>query len=218
MVYSSYYQQGTPRTKENIMSNVTNSQTEESLKVLRELLPVGTVVRTILRKVSSSGMSRQISVVVVDKDGNIRDITWHVSQVAGFKLADSRDFALKVGGVGMDMGFHVVYALSRALYPHGHMCTGSNGRTPAGNKSKTRLACPSNDHSNDYGDLTRVFDKKFPEVAAVINARYSSEARPTQDELEAAVAQRQTWVSEQKTYTKTRAHSDGGYALRQQWL
>jgi len=34
----------------------------------------------------------------------------------------------------MDMGFHLVYSLSRALYPDGFACVGDY--------------CPSNDHSN----------------------------------------------------------------------
>jgi hypothetical protein len=40
----------------------------------------------------------------------------------------------------MDMGFHLVYTLSYALYPQGFGCVGER--------------CPSNDHSNGDRDYT----------------------------------------------------------------
>jgi hypothetical protein len=41
-----------------------------------------------------------------------------------------------MGGAGMDMGFALVYNLSRSLYPNGFDCIGES--------------CPSNDHVNGY--------------------------------------------------------------------
>jgi hypothetical protein len=99
---------------------------EKSIKFLKTFLKPGSTVYTVLRKVSSSGMSRHISVLVARKkrayEGQpvkpvIRDIGWHVANVTGFTLNDNH--SLKVGGCGMDMGFHVVYSLGRALYPKG---------------------------------------------------------------------------------------------------
>ena len=84
---------------------------DEALADLREIFPVGTEVRTILRHASRSGMTRAISVISPD----LRDVSYLVSRVTGFKM-DPKYEGLKVGGCGMDMGYHVVYSLSRALY------------------------------------------------------------------------------------------------------
>ena len=88
--------------------------------------------------------------------------------LTGQRISDR--WGVVVGGVGMDMGFHLVYSLGRALYPEGVPCTGSNGWTKSGRPSKLN-ACQSNDHLN--GD---------------------------------------------RTYSKSKTHSDGGYAFRQVWL
>lgn len=87
---------------------------DEAADELRKLLPKGTTVRTILRRVSRSGMMRHISLVVVH-DGDIRDITWHAANVLDERVDDS-DGGILVGGAGMDMGFHLVYNLSYVLY------------------------------------------------------------------------------------------------------
>lgn len=128
---------------------------QDAIEQLRAMLPPGSTASTILRTASRSGMSRTISVVVPGPDG-IHDITWLVARAMGERLTDANGHrAIKVGGCGMDMGFHLVYSLSRVLYPAGHNCTGSDGYTKtldaegnrAYNRSKTPR-CPSNDHSN----------------------------------------------------------------------
>lgn len=71
---------------------------------------------TILRHVSASGMSRDISVKVLDGD-TLRDITYTVAVAMGETPRDVRGWrAIRVGGCGMDMGFHLVSSLSWALY------------------------------------------------------------------------------------------------------
>lgn len=71
---------------------------------------------TIVRHVSSSGMSRDISVFYV-KDNRLLNITYHVAKAIGWQLVDRNGHrAIKVGGAGMDMGFHLVYTLSSVLY------------------------------------------------------------------------------------------------------
>ena len=107
--------------------------------------------------------------------------------------------AIRVGGCGMDMGFHVVYNLSRALYRDGRfVCMGED--------------CPSNDHSNAYQNSRQgrciVCGKEIPESergtwtftrqngAGVHKYQVCSEACATGE-----------WI-----------HSDGGYALRQRWM
>lgn len=72
------------------------------------------VVSTILRHVSASGMSRDISLYY--KDINI---TYSVAMALGDKVKSSHGFnAIRVQGCGMDMGFHLVYSLSCVLYGH----------------------------------------------------------------------------------------------------
>jgi hypothetical protein len=71
---------------------------------------------TILKGVSASGMSRTMKVVTYH-EGQVIDITWYVTR-AGIGTLTERNGqrVLRVGGCGMDMGFHVVYSLSVALY------------------------------------------------------------------------------------------------------
>ena len=80
-------------------------------------------VYTILRSVSSSGMTRHISLVVagLDSEGkaDLYDITFLAAQAMGEKLQERNGHrTIKVNGCGMDMGFHLVYNLSSVLY-HG---------------------------------------------------------------------------------------------------
>ena len=74
---------------------------------------------TILRHVSSSGMTRHISIKYI-KNGQLMDLTWHAARVLDWSLVDGFNRAIKVGGCGMDMGFHLVYSLSCALYGSDH--------------------------------------------------------------------------------------------------
>lgn len=116
----------------------------EAIQYLRELFPPGSTASTVLRHVTRSGMGRTISVLAADADG-IHDVSWAVARAAGFPFDRDRG-GVKVGGCGMDMGFHLVYAMSRVLYPDGHSCTGQG--------ADFRHSCPSNDHSNGDRDYT----------------------------------------------------------------
>lgn len=104
---------------------------QESIEVLRGILQPGDTVRTVLRHVSASGMSRRIDFYKI-VDGETRFLTYHVARACGYKLSDKS--GLTVGGCGMDMGFAVVYNLGSVLFPDGFSCIGDR--------------CPSNDHSN----------------------------------------------------------------------
>lgn len=91
----------------------------EAIKFLKTHLKPGSKVYTMIRSVSSSGMSRQISVLIADKKkGEIINIDWWVARVIDVKRSD-KNGSLIIGGCGMDMGFHVVYTLSRYLFPKG---------------------------------------------------------------------------------------------------
>ena len=73
-------------------------------------------VRTILRHVSTSGMSRLVSLVYV-KGGSIVNITYSAALALGWTLTDKYGYrSIRVTGCGMDMGFHTVYTLSSVLY------------------------------------------------------------------------------------------------------
>lgn len=85
----------------------------EAIDRLRELFPMHSEVRTIVKHVARSGMVRSIVVLAVD-DGKIVDVTYNVARVVGWSIHDTG--GVWVNGCGMDMQFHVVYTLSRILY------------------------------------------------------------------------------------------------------
>lgn len=120
----------------------TNEEIERYTEGLRVRLPPGTTVHTNLRHVSASGMSRCIDVRLFKADSTqpngvaVHWLSYWVAHVCGYRFDDKTD-SVRVGGCGMDMGFAIVYALSRKLYPKGFDCIGKG--------------CPSNDHHN-HGD------------------------------------------------------------------
>lgn len=86
---------------------------------LRELLDDTLTVHVVQRRVSASGMNRKLSLFALDtRDGipELVDITVKVAAVLGHRVHEVGGFSLSVNGAGMDMHFHVVYSLSRALY------------------------------------------------------------------------------------------------------
>jgi hypothetical protein len=96
----------------------TQTEQQEACDYLRELFADDSKpeIRTVLRHVTASGMSRDISVFYV-KDNQILNITYYAGNALGWKLTErygSR--AIRVGGCGMDMGFHLVYTLARTIY------------------------------------------------------------------------------------------------------
>jgi hypothetical protein len=72
---------------------------------------------TILKSVSASGMSRDMK-VITQYEGRVIDITWYVSHASSVGQLRERNGqrVVRVGGCGMDMGFHLIYSLSIALY------------------------------------------------------------------------------------------------------
>lgn len=77
----------------------------------------GDTVHTILDHVSSSGMSRDIRVVLL-RDGEALHPNHSVSVLLGLPRAKRGD-GMRIGGCGTDMGFEIVYRLGRALFPDG---------------------------------------------------------------------------------------------------
>src|SRR5688572_13374335 len=113
-----------------------DEQKQEARTKLRELLPPGTMVHTVLRHCSRSGMMRSISTIIQSKE-EPWDITYLVARACGWNM-DQKNGGIKIGGAGMDMGFEIVYVLSRTLYPQGFDCIGYKPGDPF-----SKL-CPSN--------------------------------------------------------------------------
>lgn len=109
---------------------------DEARASLLSILKPGDTVHCVLRHVSSSGMSRRIDFYKVVNNEHVV-LTGYIGNLCGYR--HSRDGGLVVSGCGMDMGFSVVYDLSRTLFQGNFICTGEN--------------CRSNDHSN--GDRNR---------------------------------------------------------------
>lgn len=86
-------------------------------KLLEHYVKPGTIVYTVLRSVSSSGMTRHISLVMADSDGTICDITYYAACALNESLHEKNgQRSIRVNGCGMDMGFHLVYNLSSVLF------------------------------------------------------------------------------------------------------
>lgn len=170
---------------------MTKKETEklESIERLREIIRPGDTIHTILRHRSASGMSRSISLIKIHEDGGTSHLDYHASRALGYTI-DQKNGGIKVGGAGMDMGYHLVYNLGRTLFPTTYRCNTcgyegqwatcpeciTNNKAIAGfecigqNEDRSK-SCPSNDHVN--GD---------------------------------------------RNYSPDHIHSDGGYALRHRWL
>jgi len=129
------------------MTKAQKADQTAAIEQLRTMLKPGDTVQTILRSVSRSGMSRDISPILTTPDGGAFDASYLVGRA--LDLRHGKAGGLKMGGCGMDMGFALVYALSSKLYPNGFGCTGAG--TPDAPFSSR---CPSNDHSNGDRDYT----------------------------------------------------------------
>lgn len=106
---------GTMTKKEQKVQEVEEAKEQ----LLKFFVKEGDTVYTVLRSVSSSGMNRTMSLKVA-KEGKILDLTYYASVVLGWPLVEvNGSRALRVGGAGMDMGFHTVYTLSSVLFRDG---------------------------------------------------------------------------------------------------
>ena len=95
---------------------------EEAIKTLKENIKEGDVIYTQLNHTSQSGMMRHIKVKQI-KNNYPLDWSRLVAIALDWKEAKSRFGGyngIKVGGCGMDMGFHLVYTLSSVLYNDGY--------------------------------------------------------------------------------------------------
>lgn len=102
-----------------------------AIERLHSILNPGDNVYMILRHVSRSGMQREISCIAFDRrtltdddrytdqmvKGAVMTIDYEVSRAIGARIG--KHGGIVVGGAGMDMGFPLVYSLTRALWPDG---------------------------------------------------------------------------------------------------
>ncbi len=91
---------------------------EYAIERLREVLKKGDTLHTQLMHVSQSGMTRHIKVRQLKNDKPL-DWTYLVSKALDWKLSNKTN-GIKVGGCGMDMGFHLIYTLSSELFNDGY--------------------------------------------------------------------------------------------------
>lgn len=120
------------------MKNYTK---EDVQSWLRDILKPGDTVYTVCISRNRLGTSRKIKLVCLDRYEEktfIRDITLLAAKAIGARVAKDEN-GIIVGGCGMDMGFHLVYSLSAALWPN-VPCTGEG--------------CNSNDHANGDRDYS----------------------------------------------------------------
>lgn len=94
--------------------NAKKREQQEAVTKLREHLKPGNTVYTILRHCSQSGMQRRISLVVFKKNKPLFLDYW-ASKALGWRLDRDKE-GIIVSGCGMDMGFHLVYTMSRVIF------------------------------------------------------------------------------------------------------
>jgi hypothetical protein len=101
------------------MPKITKAERAEAIASLRALLSDGSTVFTVLRHVSASGRSRRISLVVIlpttDGSPDIRHLSYSAARALGWHYVSGWHDAIRVGGCGMDMGFHLVDSLASAI-------------------------------------------------------------------------------------------------------
>lgn len=85
---------------------------EHAKKSLLNILKAGDTVYTVLRHVSASGMSRRIDLYTF-QDNKPVYLSGYFAMMQGEEPPAN---GYKVGGCGMDMGFHLVYSLSSMLF------------------------------------------------------------------------------------------------------
>lgn len=112
-------------SKTTYPEHVKSETQREAFDKLKELLKPGQTVYTNVNTVSRSGMSRNISAYIVH-EGKVLDISWIINRLNGKAIPEQG--GVKMGGCGMDMGFALVYGLSRTLWHEGYRCNGEHHR------------------------------------------------------------------------------------------
>ena len=142
------------------MARYSKTEREDAKARLLEMLSPGDTIYTVLRHVSKSGMMRAIDVYAFSPDPEYGTTKLRLSSLvaaaADMNYSEKHE-AIRADGCGMDMGYHIMTNLGRALFPDGFGCTGKNGRGTN--------RCPSNDHSNGDRDHTKGHEHKSGDYA-----------------------------------------------------
>lgn len=126
------------------MTKISKAREQECKERLQELVKPGDTIYTVLKHVSRSGMYRVIDLYVMRDNQPVRISGYAADLLEGY---DQRHEGCKASGCGMDMGFHLAYNLSYALYPE-YDCMADL----LGPKADAPYRyCPSPDHVN-HGD------------------------------------------------------------------
>ena len=84
---------------------------DEVIEYLKSSLKDGDTIYTNVQHVSQSGMTRDIKIISI-KENIPLNYNYYVSKALGYKIKNN---GVRIGGCGMDMGFAIVYDLSRVL-------------------------------------------------------------------------------------------------------
>ena len=171
------------------MTKAKQSARAEAIASLRKMLKPGDTVFTVLRSVSRSGMNRKIDLYKLE-DNEPRWLSRLVARACDWTFDKKKD-AVSVGGCGMDMGFHLVYSLSRTLFQDAFTCIGDG--------------CPANDHNNVY------YHERAREC--VVCRKPIGKSKETR-----TVGTRECKVCSVACAGGEWRHSDGGYALKHRWM
>lgn len=90
----------------------------QALDCLKRLCNPDYPIYTVLRHVSASGMSRDIDIYTF-KDNKKVYLSGYFAKAFNYRI--SKNGGLRVGGCGMDMGYHLVYILSSKLFNDGYV-------------------------------------------------------------------------------------------------
>ena len=89
------------------------TELEHAYTMLHKYCPEGTEVHCVIRSVARSGLSRRMSLFVLDGQ-RVQHIGGWVATILGKKLG--RDLDIRVDGGGMDMGYHIVSTIAYKLH------------------------------------------------------------------------------------------------------
>jgi hypothetical protein len=98
------------------MKNLNDNLTPEQIELIKNYgIKQGMTIYTVLRHCSSSGMTRAIGLHAVAKDKTIIRLDYLAVQL-GVGSFNKKHGGITVSGCGMDMGFDLVYRLSRKIF------------------------------------------------------------------------------------------------------
>lgn len=104
------------------MAKHSKAEKQEAFAWFHKHLQPGDTIYTILEHRSSSGMTRDIRLVILKTDDKGKPYALHPNHSASVLLdlpRSPKKEGIRVSGCGMDMGFHLVYSLASRLWPNG---------------------------------------------------------------------------------------------------